>query len=139
MMFALGAVGSCGGVFAGSVNSPSGASHSRNTSSLRNTTRTLAAPADSVYVAPSAWNPVTAPSEPPGVAPACVAVTPSAAAARAMLTTSPRRTNLPIRYAPNFDSAMRTHARIMHVRHTIENLVHGVKGQEGGSLQNRHA
>ncbi len=42
-MFDAGAVGSVGGVFAGSVKVPSGASQSRNTSSFRKTTRTFAA------------------------------------------------------------------------------------------------
>jgi hypothetical protein len=61
-MFDDGADGSPGGVFAGSLKVPSGASQSRNTSSFTNPTRTLAVPAVKVYDAPSAAKSVTSPS-----------------------------------------------------------------------------
>src|SRR4051812_41911858 len=60
-MFEAGSAGLVGGVFAGSLKFPSGASQSRNTSFFRNTTRTFAVPAVSVYVEESAAKAVTAP------------------------------------------------------------------------------
>jgi hypothetical protein len=71
---------------AGSVKFPSGAIQRRNTSSLRNTTRTFAFPALSVYVDPSAAKALTSPSVVPAARAGAVEYT-SAPASKARATT----------------------------------------------------